>query len=167
MTDPIWTKQDGETQRAYQVFCVYRDMGWQDRSLRQLTRDVYDEDATGVYTHVRKWSSKYEWVARAEAYDEHVSEQMREELEQQRIRDKMDRLSTLDALHTVLDDALEDLEVSDISPGMLEKLLKLTIQEKRKEYDDEPTQNINSEVDQVTTFELPDNGRYNEGEDHG
>jgi hypothetical protein len=157
---PLWTKQEDETQRAYNAFCVYRNLGWRNRSLQKVHDQVYGKGA-GNLRYVEQWSSQYDWVDRAAAYDEYMAERMREELEQRRIEDKIERIASLDALHEVIDDALESLNPSDISPGVLEKLLKLTIQQKRAEYDDEPTQRVEGELDQVHVF-LPDNSREDE-----
>lgn len=160
MPDEPWTKRESETQKAYSRFCVYRDMG-PDRSIAKVCEEI--GKPSGYSRHLERWSSEHNWVSRAESYDTYMSERMREELETKRIHDKVERLTSLDSLHHVINDALDDLDGSDLSPGMLEKLLKLVVQEKRKEYDDEPTQRVKGEVDQVTTFQLPDNGRY---EDH-
>jgi hypothetical protein len=161
-----WDRRDDETSRAYHAFCLYRDMGPQGRSLRAVTEELYGDEGENmgsVSSHVERWSSRFDWVARSTAWDDYMAERMREELEQRRIEDKIERIASLDALHEVINDALGDLDASDLSPGMLEKLLKLVVQEKRKEFDDEPTQRVEGELDQVTTFELPDNGR---GSDH-
>lgn len=159
-----WDRRDDETSRAYHAFCLYRDMGPQGRSLRAVTEELYGDEGESVgsvSSHVERWSSDYAWVDRAAAYDDYMAERVREELEQRRIRDKVERLASLDALHEVIDDALESLNPADISPGVLEKLLKLTIRQKRAEFDDEPTQRVEGELDQVHVF-LPDNGREDE-----
>lgn len=60
--DP-WDRQPGETSKAYEAFCIYRDMG-AERTVR------------GVAEHLNKsqqlingWSGKNEWVVRAAAFD--------------------------------------------------------------------------------------------------
>jgi hypothetical protein len=72
----IWERRPGESARAYAAFCVYRDLG-PGRSLNL----AYGEwrraqgcagDAAKAAGYWAEWSSGFEWVARAEAYDGHL-----------------------------------------------------------------------------------------------
>ena len=63
MTTMPWERQDGETARAYEAFSEYRDMG-ADRSLAKVGQKLGKSKA-----QMEKWSKKYSWVARAEAWD--------------------------------------------------------------------------------------------------
>lgn len=58
-----WERQTNETSRAYEAFAIYRDMG-ADRSLAKVGRELGKSKA-----QMEKWSKKYSWVARAEAWD--------------------------------------------------------------------------------------------------
>lgn len=83
MPDEPWTKRDDETQRAYNVFCVYRDLG-PNRSLQKCHdhEDVYGKGPDNI-RQIEKWSSAYDWVARTEAYDQYLEEQRRQEYEKE------------------------------------------------------------------------------------
>ena len=59
----LWERQEEETPRAYEAFCVYRDQG-PGRSLRQTGRSLNKN-----LTTIAEWSSKYEWVKRCAAFD--------------------------------------------------------------------------------------------------
>lgn len=59
----LWERQEGETPRAYEAFCVYRDMG-PDRSLRKTVQALNKN-----LTTIAEWSAKYEWVKRVAAWD--------------------------------------------------------------------------------------------------
>ena len=61
-TEP-WERQDGETAKAFEAFAIYRDMG-PDRSLRKVVQSLNKN-----LTTIAEWSSKYEWVKRAAAWD--------------------------------------------------------------------------------------------------
>lgn len=72
----IWERRPGESARAYAAFCVYRDLGT-GRSLNL----AYGEwrrsqgcagDAAKAAGYWAEWSSRFDWVARAEAYDGHL-----------------------------------------------------------------------------------------------
>ena len=58
-----WERQEGETAKAYEAFSEYRDMG-ADRSLAKVGHKLGKSKA-----QMEKWSKKYSWVARAEAWD--------------------------------------------------------------------------------------------------
>ena len=59
-----WEKKTNETGKAYMWFCRYRDMGW-ERSIAKVVQKHGGNSAT-----LFRWSSKYDWVRRAEAYDD-------------------------------------------------------------------------------------------------
>ena len=58
-----WERQKGETPRAWEAFCVYRDLG-ADRSINKTARTL-----TKNRTTIAEWSSKYDWVKRVAAWD--------------------------------------------------------------------------------------------------
>lgn len=58
-----WDRQDGETSQAYGAFCEYRDLGV-DRSTRTVAQKLSKSDAI-----IRRWSSRWNWVKRAQAWD--------------------------------------------------------------------------------------------------
>lgn len=85
-----WTKQPWETQRAFECFCVYRDMGT-GRSLREAYREEAGKDEVKqVSSHWARWSSDHNWVERAEAWDQHILERKRKERERE-IEEMYDR----------------------------------------------------------------------------
>ena len=81
--DP-WEKQDHETSKAYAAFCAYRDMGT-DRSFTKaipiIFNNIPDDKIRLKYGQISAWSSKYGWVARVEAYDVYLEENVRRESE--------------------------------------------------------------------------------------
>lgn len=76
-----WEKQPGETAKAYQAFCVYRDLG-AGRSLSiAYERTGKGRSKTGERSGKteaprlwERWSSKYQWVERSQAYDRHIEQ---------------------------------------------------------------------------------------------
>jgi hypothetical protein len=67
--DP-WERRKGEPMQAYQFFLLYRDMI--QRSIARLTRLVGKKSPRSL----EKLASKWEWRARAEAWDEEFSHRM-------------------------------------------------------------------------------------------
>lgn len=74
--DP-WERQEDESTKAYEAFCIYRDMGIQ-RSIRKVGEQLSKSE-----TLMARWSTTYNWVERAAAWD---SEQDRV-LRQQQLND--------------------------------------------------------------------------------
>ena len=61
-----WEQQEGETAKAYQAFCLYRDTG-QTRAIRKVAQEHSKSVAT-----LFDWSDQNDWKRRAEAYDAHL-----------------------------------------------------------------------------------------------
>lgn len=59
-----WERLKNETSKAYEAFCVYRDLGT-ERSITK-TSQTLDKNRTTV----GEWSTKYDWVKRAAAWDD-------------------------------------------------------------------------------------------------
>ena len=58
-----WERQQGETSRAYEAFCAYRDMG-ADRSINKTARKLSKNRTT-----IAEWSARNDWVKRVAAWD--------------------------------------------------------------------------------------------------
>lgn len=67
MPEPVppkpWERQPAETSKAYEAFCIYRDMGAK-RSVQGTATAL----AKSVQV-IKVWSSKFDWVARTVAWD--------------------------------------------------------------------------------------------------
>lgn len=64
--DP-WDWLPGETPKAYRAFAIYRNLRT-DRSLEAVAQRLHVSK-----THVARWSTRFNWVERAIAYDVHVA----------------------------------------------------------------------------------------------
>lgn len=62
-TPEPWERQPEETTKAFEAFCVYRDLGT-ERSIAKTGRQLGKNRVT-----LEGWSSKYEWVKRVAAWD--------------------------------------------------------------------------------------------------
>ena len=65
-------QQDGETAKAYQAFCAYRDAGTARSLLKTWRQQSGNEAATSVPGKITEWSDQNDWKRRAEAYDAHL-----------------------------------------------------------------------------------------------
>lgn len=94
-----WDKQESETNRAYNAFLTYRNMGAL-RSLPKAARVFYNveniSETSGKVRGFYKWSSLYNWVARCSDFDIE-EEQLRIEQKRKDIRE-MDRRQAKDGM---------------------------------------------------------------------
>jgi hypothetical protein len=138
-----WERLPGESARSYGAFCVFRDIGAR-RSLRECCRRFYGDGSTANVRQISSWSSKWKWVDRCRAWDDHLDQQAR--AEQERLRKEMVQLHA-QAARAAVEKALEairrtvppDLKPADIIKWLVEaaKLERVsrgepeTIQEQR------------------------------------
>jgi hypothetical protein len=72
-----WDRRPAETPRAYQMFCVYKDMGPR-RSIRVLAA----REPMAHVAQLFKWSRTYDWVDRAGSWDDFLlREEQKDQLE--------------------------------------------------------------------------------------
>lgn len=86
-----WEMQPGESPLGYQVFCQYRDLG-PNRGMRRIARKTARDGDTAVVqagvasmARIQLWSVRWDWVARAQAYDRHLAEIRRQAIEDEHV----------------------------------------------------------------------------------
>lgn len=112
-----WERRPGETAKAYEGFRAFRDLPASTRTIRKLNESGYPQ--------AKNWSSRWDWHARATAWDDHVARQEDE-----------DRLSALRSMHSNHQRAaraiqqfalaaLSRLDIEEASPADVARLLEL------------------------------------------
>lgn len=61
-----YERQEGETKKAFEAFTIYRDLGI-TRSIREVAQKLNKSVAL-----IGRWSSKFNWVERAQAFDDEM-----------------------------------------------------------------------------------------------
>lgn len=89
---PIWEQMPHEIPKAYLAFCLYRNLGPRERTVRkahELYRGmgVGSRKSAGLPPYFNRWSSDYRWVDRARAYDVWMLEEVRR-VEEDKLRDR-------------------------------------------------------------------------------
>ena len=79
LRDPIWQRQKGESEQAYEAFSLYRDLphgaaisGKQSLGPMPRSGVRVGQELGKSATLLERWSSRWQWVHRAEAYDRHL-----------------------------------------------------------------------------------------------
>lgn len=68
----LWERQENESNKAFQAFCIFRDLGT-GRTLAAVS-----EKLRKSYDLIRRWSKNYFWQNRADAWDKMISEKAAE-----------------------------------------------------------------------------------------
>ena len=73
-----WDRQPNESAKAYEAFCVYRDLG-EIRGLSKVGQKLHKSK-----TLIGRWSARRNWAARVRDYDVYLEQQLRRENEEER-----------------------------------------------------------------------------------
>lgn len=107
-----WEQQPGESAKAFEAFAIYRDMGV-ERSLRKLTQQLHKN-----LTTIRDWSVKWNWQERVRAYDRDLDRQAHAQAVRE-VRSMTNRhIRIAMQLQAKALQALEQLDVTTLSPKM-------------------------------------------------
>lgn len=159
--DPkLWERRPDETPKPYEAFCIYRDMGT-DRSLRAVAEKLEKSE-----TLMGRWSSRYEWVKRATAWDDE-QERMEREIAQKeqakairKMRGEHAKLAS-DMLIKAAE-ALSALPATDIKPSDITRMVDVASKLERISRGDVgeviEERNGGDTIPAVQIY-LPDNGR--------
>lgn len=159
-TPKQWERQPEESTKAFEAFCIYRDLGT-DRSLSKVAEKLEKSE-----TLMGRWSSKHDWVKRAAAWDdeqERIEREIAQREQAKEIRNMRKRhagiatamlIKAATALQRIPDD---EIKASDISrmvdvASKLERISRGDVGEVVEERDGGKTVN-------PVTFYFPDNGR--------
>jgi len=91
LTGKPWHTRPGESSKAFAAFCEYLQMPKVSRSIRAVQEKLGRPE--GYQRQLQKWSSRFDWLARAKAYDtDHLAEEidgrkLKQELLRQKIYD--------------------------------------------------------------------------------
>jgi len=116
-TKQPWSRLKGESTRSYAYFNEYLKLGPQ-RTLEKVRLKVTESDQFSnppTESNLKNFSSKWDWVSRAEAYDDYIIEKDRKEFEKIAIEKKKKRLERADKRyewnHKVAEEAMKDLKL--------------------------------------------------------
>jgi hypothetical protein len=76
-----WERQPEETNKSWAAFRIYRDLDAMERSTERVRKVI----GCNTARHLETWSSQYNWVSRAAAYDGHMDELKRNQRERERL----------------------------------------------------------------------------------
>lgn len=126
----IWERQPGESSKAYAAFCVYRDLGPQ-RSLDGARRTFERGGKRISVKFLGRWSSRYNWVARCEVYDDYIERRKREEREKDILEMAERHARIAVAFQEKVAERLQQLNPAELEPRDLSKWLDVAVKVER------------------------------------
>lgn len=151
-----WERQEGETDRAFEAFCVYRDLG------RERSQEKTAAKLGKNRNQICKWSMKYNWVERISKWEDEQDRLIRMELTKDigRMRKRHADIASAmlikaaRALQKIPDDEIKASDISRMvdTASKLERLSRGDTSEVVEERDG------GSAIDPVQ-FYIPDNSR--------
>ena len=127
-TPQPWERQEGESDKAFEAFCVYRDSTPSDRSLTKTSQKMSKSRPT-----LCDWSRKYGWVSRVRAWDDKCDAELREaELKKRREMGERHAKQSASFQRILMEPALalaETLKADGAIKDFRKKLQKMTPEE--------------------------------------
>lgn len=109
-TPELWERQEGESAQAFQGFAAYRDMG-ADRSLAKVAQKLGKSKAL-----MERWSVRWQWVIRADAWDDEMDRLSRRELEKGITGMRKNHVNIAKAMLVKALQALQRIPVDEMTP---------------------------------------------------
>ena len=128
-----WQRQSWETFVAFNAFCLYLSMG-ANRSIMGVARTMDNSNSSKKSSvtnpknpgHYGVWCSKYQWVARAEAWDSHLIEIRYKSFENKVMEMAERQAEQFVELQKVARDAMTQLRDNNVLPSDWMDILKIS-----------------------------------------
>ena len=118
-----WERQKGESGPAFQAFCFYRDLLYQEEPTGRSLAKVGAKLGKSV-TLMERWSTAHEWVERCREYDNEIQ---REELEARKVAVKkmqQEHIRLARKMTEKAKKALEELSTMNMKPQDITAMMK-------------------------------------------
>ncbi|MBQ9168882.1 MAG: hypothetical protein IJX67_10830 [Oscillospiraceae bacterium] len=157
--DP-WERRQDESTKAYEAFCIYRDMG-RERSLSKVSAKLQKSE-----TLMGRWSRTFDWVKRAASWDDEqdrIAREIARKEQAEAIKNMRKRHADVaTAMILKAARALNRLKEEDIKPSDISRMMEVASKLERISRGD--VGEVVEERDGGTstpavTFYMPANGR--------
>jgi hypothetical protein len=118
--DQPWLRIDGETAKAFEAFKVYRDLG----PTRSIAKAAQKLGKAAVTLHA--WSSRNDWVIRADAWDREDDRLFLVEVAEQKKSVARRHVNIAQMAQTKIIQRLQALDPDDLTPSQLIRWLEVT-----------------------------------------
>ena len=165
-TPEPWERREKETTKAYEAFCIYRDMG-RERSLSKVAERLQKSD-----TLMGRWSRENKWVERAAKWDdeqERIEREIAQKEQAKAIKDMRKRHADLgQAMLIKAARALAKIPDDEIKPGDISRFVDVASKLERISRGDVGEvveERDGGKATSAVTFYIPSNGRDQNNEE--
>ena len=117
----LWARQSSERSKAFDLFCMYRDMG-PERSLEKLRQKA--DKKPSYLRYLGRLSANHNWVQRTRAYDDYLQKKALQTFENRILKFKDQR--SKEALE-IADRAFENMQTGEIGSKEARKRWELGV----------------------------------------
>lgn len=164
-TPKPWERQEGETPKPYEAFCIYRDMGT-ERSQAKVAEKCGKSGSL-----IGRWSTSYNWVERAAQWDDEQERIEREAAQREQakaIREMRKRHADLaNAMLIKAAKALKKIPDEEIRAGDVSRMVDIASKLERISRGDVGEvveERDGGQAASPVTFYIPSNHRDEKGE---
>lgn len=118
-TDKPWERQKGESEKAYEAFAAYRDMG-PERTVAAVVERLQKSRSL-----LDRWKERWDWKERARAYDNELEKEARAKAVKDRRAMTERHIGIAMQLQKKALEALGSLSVEDMSPKDIKEYIKM------------------------------------------
>lgn len=118
-TDKPWERQQGESEKAYEAFAAYRDMG-QDRTITAVVKRLKKSRSL-----IDRWKDRWDWPERVRAYDNELEKAARAKAVKERKAMTDRHIGIAMQLQKKALEALTSLSVEDMSAKDIKEYIKM------------------------------------------
>ena len=117
-TEP-WERQEGESWKAYEAFCVFRDLGGKRTTPATAKQLGKNENL------IKRWRSQYNWNDRAQAFDISVQRDAYEQAVKEKASMTARHITTALAIQKKAVEALKSLDIAKMKPRDIREYIQL------------------------------------------
>ena len=159
----LWERQENESTKAFQAFCIYRDLG-AGRTLAKVA-----EKLRKSYDLIRRWSKNYFWQNRADAWDKFISEKAAQKAADEYAKMLEVQINLGKMLQAKAAKAIQNIDFENVSikslPSVVNAInigveIERTARELNLNY-----KNPTEDFEDVTIIQLPPKNKKFEGEE--
>lgn len=118
-TDKPWERQKGESEKAYEAFSVYRDMG-EKRTFVAVAEKLDKSD-----TLIHRWKDRWDWQERVRAYDNEIEREAKRKVVADRKAMTERHIGIAMQVQKKALEALASLSVEDMTPKDVKEYIKM------------------------------------------
>lgn len=121
----LWERQDGESEKAFEAFVIYRDMGL-ERTVSAVVKRL--EKSRNL---LDRWKDRWDWETRAAAYDNYLDREAQKAAIREYKKMNQRHIETAKLLQSKALESLQNVEQGSLSPKYILDFLTKAIELER------------------------------------